>query len=251
VPLACVVNAATYAIAPVAPGEIVTLYGNELGPQQGAVTTASLQSPFPVLFDNVTVTFDGKQAPLLYTRDGQVNAVAPWSLAPGQTTSICASYNGSATNCLNWPVVAVNPTVFTVDGFHAVALNQDGTLNSAKNAAQPGSVVTVFGIGMGPLNPPQADGWLVGLPLPVNQVPPGVVYYYESQTYNPICHCIQTSTTANLAVDYAGPAPFEVAGLTQINFHMTLPSETPVWVELQSGTSPVQSKVFSVYVAGQ
>lgn len=37
--------------------------------------------------------------------------------------------------------------LFTVDGVHAAALNQDGTVNSASNPAASGSIVTLFGTG--------------------------------------------------------------------------------------------------------
>jgi uncharacterized protein (TIGR03437 family) len=37
--------------------------------------------------------------------------------------------------------------IFTSDGVHAAALNQDGTVNSAANPAASGSIVTVFGTG--------------------------------------------------------------------------------------------------------
>src|ERR1039457_5778718 len=168
---ACLVNGASFGAEAVAPGEIVALFGNGLGPQQGVQTQATLQSPFPTNVANVEVTFDGKPAPLLWVQDAQINVVAPWSLAPGQTTQICASYNNVKTNCLTWPVAQAAPAVFTLDGVYAAALNQDGTLNSADNPAAPGSIVSVFATGLGPITPPQADGTLVGLPLPNNVLP--------------------------------------------------------------------------------
>ncbi len=70
----------------IAPGEIVTLFGDGLGPQQGVQPQATAQSPFPTQAANVEVTFDGTPAPLLWVQDAQINAVAPWSLTPGQNT---------------------------------------------------------------------------------------------------------------------------------------------------------------------
>ena len=133
-PLACVSNAATFANGPIAPGEIVTLFGNGLGPQQGVQLSATLQSPFPTQAESVQVTFDGKPAPLLWVQDTQINLVVPWSVA-GPTTEVCATYNNVQTNCLTWPVAEASPAVFTVDGYYAAALNQDGTLNSATSPA--------------------------------------------------------------------------------------------------------------------
>ena len=62
------------------------------------------------------VTFDGTPAPLLWVQDRQINAVAPWSLTPGQNTQVCVSYNSVMTNCLTWAVAQTAPAVFTVDG---------------------------------------------------------------------------------------------------------------------------------------
>ena len=88
------------------------------------------------------VTFDGQPAPLLWVQDSQVNVVAPWSLTAGQSTEVCVTYNAGETNCLGWPVAGTVPGVFTVDGVHAAPLNEDGSVNSADNPAQPGSIVS-------------------------------------------------------------------------------------------------------------
>jgi uncharacterized protein (TIGR03437 family) len=241
VPLACLGNGASYETGSIAPGEIVTLVGSGLGPQQGVQNQATLESPYPTQTAGVAVTFDGTPAPLLWVQDSQINVVAPWSLTPGQTTQVCVSYSDVKTNCLTWPVAQTAPGVFTVDGFYAAALNQDGTLNSADNPAAPGSIVSVFATGLGPITPPQADGTLVGLPLPNNVLPVGV----EAMGINPGGFGGSIVFTP-LDVTYAGPAPYQVAGTSQINFKVvsgaswfsvTLPS---------TGSQP-----FSVYVTSQ
>ena len=147
---------------------MVSLFGNGLGPQQGIQTQATLQSPFPTQAGNVEVTFDGKPAPLTWVQDAQINAVAPWSLIPGQTTQVCVSYQNVKTNCLTVPVAQTSPGVFTIDGVHAAALNQDGTINSADHPAPVGSIISVLATGLGPIDPAQGDGTLVGFPLPTN-----------------------------------------------------------------------------------
>jgi hypothetical protein len=151
-PLACVGNAASYGTGPIAPGEIVTLMGNGLGPQQGVAPQATLESPYPIEAAGVEVTFDGTPAPLLWVQDSQINAVAPWSLTPGQNTQVCVFYNNVNANCLTWPVALTAPAVFTVDGVHAAAVNQDGTINSADNPAPVGSIVAVWATGLGPIS---------------------------------------------------------------------------------------------------
>jgi uncharacterized protein (TIGR03437 family) len=49
------------------------------------------------------------------------------------------------------------PQLFT-DGGRAIAINQDGAMNSATTPARGGSLVTVFLTGQGPVNPPVGSG---------------------------------------------------------------------------------------------
>lgn len=235
-PLACLGNAATYnGSVPIAPGMMVSLFGNGLGPRQGIQTQATLESPFPTQAGNVEVTFDGKPAPLVSVQDAQINAVAPWSLTPGQTTQVCVSYQNVKTNCLTVPVTQSSPGVFTVDGVHAAALNQDGTINSADHPAPVGSIISVFATGLGPIEPAQADGTLVGLPLPTNTAQVAV---QAIAVVSPIFGGGYTIITP-FVVTYAGPAPYLVAGTSQINFQV---------VKYQ-GTISAGGNGFQIYVA--
>lgn len=217
-PLACLGNAATYhqTAGVVAPGMMLSLFGSGLGPQQGIQTQATLQSPFPTQAGNVEVTFDGKPAPLLWVQDAQINAVTPWSLTPGQTTEVCVSYQNVKTNCLTVPVAQSSPGVFTIDGVYAAALNQDGTVNSADHPAPVGSIISVMATGLGPIDPAQGDGTLVGFPLPTNTAQ---VTVQAIDRVSPIFGLGYTIVTP-FVVTYAGPAPYLVAGTTQINFQV-------------------------------
>jgi uncharacterized protein (TIGR03437 family) len=248
-PLTCVVNAATYVSWAVAPGEIVALMGSGLGPTEGAQTQATPQSPFPVQVSGVQVTFDGTPAPLLWVQDSQINAIVPWSLTPGTNTQICVLSGGTKTNCLTWPVAPTAPGVFTVDGTHAAALNQDGSINSATNPAAPGSIVSVYATGLGPITPAQGDGTLVGFPLPSNVVQAGVV---AEQFYITPFPPSQGYRTALVQVTFAGPAAYLVAGASQVNFQLpsansVLPDPDSYYLALPSVTSPS----FAIYMAGQ
>ena len=237
-PLACLGNAATYnsSSVAIAPGMMVSLFGNGLGPQQGIQTQATLQSPFPTQAGNVEVTFDGNPAPLMWVQDAQINAVAPWSLIPGQTTQVCVSYQNVKTNCLTVPVAQTSPGVFTIDGVYAAALNQDGTINSADHPAPVGSIISVLATGLGPIDPAQGDGTLVGFPLPTNTAQVAV---QAIAVVSPIFGGGYTITTP-FVVTYAGPAPYLVAGTSQINFQVVKYAGT-IFVESSNG--------FQIYVA--
>ena len=242
-PLACLGNAATFTIGPVAPGELVALYGSGLGPQQGVPTQATLTTPFPTQAAGVEVTFDGTPAPLLWVQNAQINLAVPWSVS-GPTTKVCVTYNQVQTNCLSWPVAAVSPGVFTTDGVHAAAWNQDGTFNSASNPAPLNSVVSILATGLGPISPAQADGSLVGSPLPVNTLP------VQLQCQGP-ANCPKEITYSTI---YAGPAPDEIAGVSQINFYAgdAAPDNglVPLYLAVQAPSGPVLSNAFQIYVTG-
>jgi uncharacterized protein (TIGR03437 family) len=252
--LVCLANAASFATGTVAPGEIVSLFGNGLGPQQGVQSQASLQSPFPAQEAGVTVTFDGTPAPLLWVQDAQINAVAPWSLTPGQNTQVCVSYKNVKTNCLTWPVAQTAPGVFTVDGTYAAAVNQDGTVNSASHPAPVGSIVAVWATGLGPITPAQADGTIVNLPLPTDVVLP-VGVQAPTPIFEPCHPGYQTCPDPYIFFDvkYAGPAPYMVAGVSQINFGVV---DYAPGGDMMSGAITVtlpatSSQGFQIYVSGQ
>jgi uncharacterized protein (TIGR03437 family) len=211
VPLACIGNGGSFATGTIAAGEIISLFGQGLGPTQGVTAIVGNGDSFPSQLSEVQVTFDGVPAPLIYAQEGQINAIAPWSLAASGTTNVCASYAGFNTNCINMPLAVAVPGVFTSDGVHALAINQDGTINSAANPAAYGSVVAIFATGLGPVTPSPTDGSILVPPLGQNTLPVDMVY-----TYGGIIFDFGSEETL-----YAGPAPFEVAGVSQINFQVT------------------------------
>ena len=208
VQLACFANAASYDGAAISAGEIVSLFGQGLGPGAGTQPQAAANG-FPKQLAGVQVTFNGTPGPLLYVQNGQINAISPWALQ-GSAADVCVVYNGSPTNCVTRPVANQHPGVFTLDGVYAAAVNQDGSLNTASNPAQVGSTVSIFATGMGPIDPPQPDGAILGLPLPSNVLQASV--YWLQDTF--FIGTIAVST----AVSYGGPAPFAVAGFSQVDF---------------------------------
>jgi uncharacterized protein (TIGR03437 family) len=240
--LACAGSSASLGIGSISPGELVTLFGNGLGPLQGVQTSGNAMSPYPTMASTVQVTFDGIPGPLLWVQDLQINVVAPWSLTPGRTTRVCVSYNNVNTNCLSLPVDPTTPAVFMADQRYAAALNQDGSYNSATNPAAPGSIVSVWATGLGAITPAQPDGWVIGFPLPTNNLAFGVEAIYTIG--------IPFGTEIDVPFDilYAGPAPTLVAGVSQINFRVKpFASYGAIYLHLGSTFSPG----FSIHVAGQ
>jgi len=240
VQLACVGNAASYDDTAISPGEIVSLFGSGLGPAVGAEPQVNTSTGFPNKIANVQVTFNGTPGPMLYAQDSQINAIVPWSLRAGQQAQVCVVYNGSPTNCLNADVAASHPGVFTGATDIAAALNQDGTINSPSNPAKVGSAVSIFATGLGAIDPPLLDGAIVGFPLPVNVLP--VTMSTLSPTQGP---------PIPVTVLYAGPAPGEVAGVSQINFTVDASVGGTYATQVTVGLpgSQALSNGFSIYVA--
>jgi uncharacterized protein (TIGR03437 family) len=135
-----VVNGASAIQGPVAPGQIVSIFGVGIGP------LATYPAPAQVLFD---------QAPagLLYTSTGQINAVVPFGVAGNSMTNVQVLYGGQST-AWTIPVAAASPAIFTLDSSGqgaAAVLNQDNSVNSPTNPAARGSVIQIFGTGVDPL----------------------------------------------------------------------------------------------------
>jgi len=126
-------NAASLAPGPIAPGEIITIFGT------GFDAT------------NTQLLFDGQPATLFYTNSTQINALAPATLTPNSTTTISIVVDGAGVASSSVSVVAASPGIFTTAGAggQAAATNQDGTVNSASNPAARGSVISLYATGQG------------------------------------------------------------------------------------------------------
>jgi uncharacterized protein (TIGR03437 family) len=138
------VSAASQIAGPVAPGELITIYGTGLGPQTGvAATPESTTGLIPTTAGGTQVQFDGNAAPVLYAQAGQVNVQVPYSVAGETSTSVVVTYNGQQAGAVTLPVVSTAPALFT-----AVA-NADGSLNSQNQPAAPNGIITLYATGQG------------------------------------------------------------------------------------------------------
>lgn len=159
------VSAASLSQGAVAPGEIVTIYGVALGPTTGVAQSASSSGATANLLAGVQVTFDGVPAPLFYVQATQINAQVPYSISGESFTQIAVSYLGLVAGTLNLAVAPSAPGLF------AVAINQDGGLNSATAPAARGSVLAFYGTGEGLTNGPNVAGQAAAAPYPVPLLP--------------------------------------------------------------------------------
>lgn len=148
-----VVNSASLAGGVIAPGELVTIFGVALGPQQG-VTPTSGGSGSSV--GGTTVTFDGQPAAILYSSYYQVNVQAPYTLVPGKKTNIQVQSTGGTGANVPVDVISSVAGLFTVQSNgtgQVLAVNQDGSQNSNINGAAAGSYVSLYATGLGAVTP--------------------------------------------------------------------------------------------------
>jgi uncharacterized protein (TIGR03437 family) len=157
VSISSLINSASFTGGAVAPGELVTIQGEMLGPAAGLPFSTN---PIAPALGGTQVLFGTAQAPLLYVSSTQINAVVPWSVA-GQSAITVVVEGAAGSTSVNVAVATAAPGVFTQNATgtgQAIAVNQDGTMNSAANPAAAGSYVSVYFTGGGVTDPPGLTG---------------------------------------------------------------------------------------------
>ena len=201
-----IVNGASLTPGPIAPGEVIAIFGNAFGPASLTVAGPDASGLYPTTLAGVSVLFDNVPAPLLYVSSKQIGVMAPYGIASGSSTSVQIEYNGAYSNAVSETVAPLRPALFTADSSGAgqvLAINEDGSVNSADNPASPGSILILYATGFGILNPAGQDGALSSPPL---GAPAGPV--------------VITVGGVSAEVPYAGAAPSIVSGVIQINMRI-------------------------------
>ena len=140
------VNAATLKPGAVSPGEIITIFGTNIGPATPAGLTLTTAGTVSTALSNTQVFFDTVAAPLIYVSATQINAIVPYEINGRATTNVTIQLNSTTSNGIALRVVAQAPGIFTsnASGFgQAAALNRNGTYNGTAHPALPGSVISI------------------------------------------------------------------------------------------------------------
>ena len=202
--VAAVVNAASSAPGVIAPGEIVTIYGTNIGPATLANYVVNANGSFATTVADTTVFFDNVPAPIIYARSDQTSVVVPFEVAGRPTVNVTIRRAGQTSASLNLRVVDYAPGMFTLNqqGFGQGAIvNQNGVVNGPQTPAAKGSVVSFYLTGAGLISTnPQTGSVVLPSPLPVINAPVEVRIGGMTAT-----------------VEYKGAAPFNIAGLYQFN----------------------------------
>ena len=220
-----VVNAASYAPqAPLAPGTLISVFGLKLADNAGATTL-----PLPMDLGGSSMSIAGVGAPMLFSSDGQVNAVIPYGIQVNAGQQIVVSRGNSLSVAQSFTMAAASPGVFTTDGRgkgqgHIYVAHSDftQTLADAAHPAAAGDVIVIYCTGLGEVTPALA----AGAPAPFDHL---------------------TSTVNRVEVTIGGvPAQVQFSGLTpgfaglyQVN------------VKVPDGVTPGAAVVLSIAEAGQ
>jgi len=237
----CVADAANFVGAAIAPGEILSIFGKQIGPATPVSAQFDVNGNVTSSLGGISVRIGGLPAPLLFAAPDQINLIAPFGISDKSKARIEISRDGAILSAFDYAVEPTKVGLFTSNGLGSgqlAALNQDGSVNSATNMASPGEVVTLFGTGFGAMTPQPVDGSL----------PPGA-------TSQPVSRVtVSVGDYGQLAeVVYVGNAPTLVQGVVQINLQLPdpirrLPFSDPnsVTIFVSAGTSrtPISTTIF-------
>ena len=226
-----VFNSATGSLGTgIAPGELITLKGVNLGPATPAAGTSFTTTAQGTIADNlagVQVKFDNIAGTPTYVSATQINVVVPWEMAGRSSTNITVVLNGVSSAPIPTNVVTVAPGIYTLTATgqgQAAALNSNpaGTVNGPTSGvvvtggtiqtspAVAGSVLAVYGTGGGLTSPQGVDGTL-----------------NSSVTLMPLLNWVFGSSvvTASIGgkpaqVNFAGAAPTLISGVWQVNIQV-------------------------------
>ncbi len=199
-----VVNAASYVAAPVAPGEIINVFGMGIGPATLA-TAQYVDNRMTTDLEGVRLLFDDVPAPLVYVQAGVLSGIVPYAVDGQQTTDVHVEYNGEVSNTVTVPVGVSAPGIFSLNatgrGQGAVLNYPDYSVNGPGNPIEAGGIVMIYATGEGQTSPPGVDGRLT-------------IDTYPSVSVDQVSVRIGGIEVTPL---YAGSAYGLVAGVIQVN----------------------------------
>lgn len=160
-----IVNAAGFQSQALAPGSLISIYGNGLSlTQPPAVSTM----PPDFLLNGTEIDLNQHHTPLLYVSPTQINAQVPWELAGQAQASLAISVSGVPGQTVTVPVAGYSPGIFTLDtaAHGAVLIAAPGVVIAASTGSLPGArpvnrgeYIQIFGTGFGPVTRQPPTGY--------------------------------------------------------------------------------------------
>jgi uncharacterized protein (TIGR03437 family) len=164
-----------------APGTWLEIFGNNLATTTRTWAGSDFSgSNAPTSLDTVTVTIGGKNAYVDYVSPGQVNVQVPDGIPTGPGVPLVLTSGGVPSAPFIVQPANLAPALlapaqapFNVNGKqYVVAQLQDQSFTGIPSRpAKPGDVLTIYGIGFGPVTPPTPAGTIAaGITSLTNQV---------------------------------------------------------------------------------
>jgi len=207
-----VVNAADGKL-PVAPGGLISVYGQQMAP----VNIATNEVPLPTALGESCLTVNGVAVPVLFVSGQQINGQLPFNV-DGNAQMTLRTPGGISDN-FNFSILSAAPSVFHTGaagpetGLATITRADNGEFVTPTNPVHPGDSIVIWATGLGRTSPAIDSG----MPAPSDPLPSAVI--------QPI---IQLGGVA-LDVQYAGLVPGAV-GLYQIN--VTVPRSVPLGLSI-------------------
>ena len=154
-----VLNAASFKLAPVSPGSVVSIFGANLAPALAVAQSV----PLPSSLSGTSVTVNGSPAPLYFVAPTQVNLQLPYDLASGPAlvqVRTSAGTSAAQTIAIRGQAPAVYSLTQTGQGQGVVVFANTATLvapagtTADARPARPGEVITIYCNGLGAVSPP-------------------------------------------------------------------------------------------------
>jgi uncharacterized protein (TIGR03437 family) len=161
----------------IAPGSWVSIFGTQLSGTTRAWLDADFQAGrLPTALDGVSVTINGKSAPIAFVSPGQINVLAPDDGATGLGPVQVKNAQGASDSALVLQQTAA-PALFQFQGTtYAASTHVDGSYVAGPRlvaqgipgtASKVGETIVLFGTGFGVTQPAISATALVPAPLPL------------------------------------------------------------------------------------
>ena len=137
----------------VAPGSLFSIYGANFA----NASTLVGESPWPATTGGVSVLVNGTAVPLYFVSASQINGQIPFNLTPGPASAQVRNAAGTS-NPIPFEVTATAPGILQFGENRAVAVNPDGSVNTAENPIAGGGILLVYLTGIGAVDNPVATG---------------------------------------------------------------------------------------------
>ncbi|MEX2261450.1 MAG: putative Ig domain-containing protein [Bryobacteraceae bacterium] len=140
--------------APVAPGNVVAIYGSNLA----VSTEAAATLPLPTSINGTSVIVGGVEAALYFASSGQINAQIPMELEPDREYQIVVSVNGAISAADSIYTSSVQPGIAAFQDRGIIAQHSNFQLVSSAEPARPGEYIVIYLAGMGVTDVPVRTG---------------------------------------------------------------------------------------------